>query len=1055
MEAKFISLKPSSPTALIGVGIVLLTSSLSDHTHVQGADPVRKPPPTLEETIKADFFGSDRARKTLRAFPSRGALPDFSIPPKSPHEAVEAFKVMEGLEVEVVLHEPTVTQPVFLNFDERGRMWVVQFIQYPYPAGLKILDFDDQFHAVYDKVPPPPPNQDRGADRISIHEDRNGDGTFESHQVFVEGLNMVTSVERGRGGMWVLNPPYLLFYPDLDGNDIPDSDPRVHLAGFGLEDTHSAANSMRWGPDGWLYAAQGSGVSSTIRRPGIDNEKQELFFRGQAIWRYHPERRVFELFSEGGGNTFSLEMDGEGRTFSGNNGAGARGYHFVQGGYYRKNFGEHGYLTNPYAFGYFGSISHDQDIPRFSHTLLVYEGGALGPRFEGRIMAPDALHHRILLTERFNEGSTFKTRDLGRILESDDRWFRPVDIKVGPDGAVYVADWYDTRLTHMDPRDNWDRQHGRIYRIKASGAKPIAPFDLSTRTSAELITVLGHENKWFRQQALRLLADRKDRSVITKLRQLACAPNGRNALDALWALHAVGGFTDRVARDLIAHPQPGVRRWAVRLVGESTSPPETSTAALMASMARQEPQVEVRSQLASTAKRLPANAALPILLELMKRDEDIEDSHIPLLIWWALEDKSVSDRALVLSLFADPGFWKEPMMRHHIVSRLARRYAAFPDRENQEALALLLRSAPGRADKNLVTRGINEAFKGRSIEGLIASLEHALDQPDTDTDLDPTQLALALRRGDPRALPRALSFITVPDPATESQRIEIIELLGEVGCEEATPVLLEILGREESHEIRSSTLTALGRFQDEELAEDILTVWARLDGSLRQQAAAVLCSRTAWARSFLGSIGGSGAISKKDIPDALVKRMRLLGDEKINRMADRYFGESTQATSEEKQRLILELTQILQSGTAGRPPAGKQLFAARCGACHQLFGEGADLGPDLTGYERTHLDNMLLNIVDPNMGIREGYTLFQFTTEDERTLLGYIQDRDATQVKLRDPAGQTTTLAQNRIREERPIKTSLMPEGLLNGLSDQQLKDLFAYLMSDAGAASK
>lgn len=309
--------------------------------------------PPAAEPAAVDPFGSERARAVVSKYPIRGMLSDSSIAPRSPQETVASFKLMAGLKAEIVRHEPVITQPVFLNFDERGRLWVVQFIQYPYPAGLKIVDLGDQFHATYDKVPPAPPNHDRGADRISIHEDTDGDGTFDAHKVFLDGLNMVTAVERGRGGVWVLNPPYLLFYPDANNDDVPDSKPMVHLAGFGLEDTHSAANSLRWGPDGWLWGAQGSGVTAKVRRPGIDAEAEGTAFKGQAIWRYHPERQVFELFAEGGGNPFCVAIDAQGRVFGGYNGAQVRGFHYVQGGFYKKAWGQHGYLTNPYTFGFF------------------------------------------------------------------------------------------------------------------------------------------------------------------------------------------------------------------------------------------------------------------------------------------------------------------------------------------------------------------------------------------------------------------------------------------------------------------------------------------------------------------------------------------------------------------------------------------------------------------------------------------------------------------------------------------------------------------------------
>ena len=293
-----------------------------------------------------------------------------------------------------VLAEPEISQPVFLNFDERGRMWVVEYRQYPAPAGLNVLSHDVFWRAVYDKVSPPPPHQIRGHDRITIHESTKGDGVFDKHKVFLDGLNICTAVERGRGGVWVLNPPYLLFYPDADNDDIPDGDPVVHLAGFGIQDTHSVANSLRWGPDGWLYGAHGSTVVSAIVRPGLDKEPVARI-TGQGIWRYHPETRRFEVFAEGGGNTFGVEIDAKGRIFSGHNGGDTRGFHYMQGAYLRKGFDKHGPLSNPYTFGFFEAIPHEK-VERFSHNFIIYEGGALPSAYAGMLFGCEPLQGRIV-----------------------------------------------------------------------------------------------------------------------------------------------------------------------------------------------------------------------------------------------------------------------------------------------------------------------------------------------------------------------------------------------------------------------------------------------------------------------------------------------------------------------------------------------------------------------------------------------------------------------------------------------------------------------------------
>jgi putative membrane-bound dehydrogenase-like protein len=1000
-------------------------------------------------------FASERARAAIANFPSRGARADSSVPLRSPAETVASFKLMPGLQAEAVLHEPEVTQPLHLSFDERGRLWVVQFIQYPYPAGLKIVDVGDQFHATYDKVPPPPPHHDRGRDRITIHEDTNGDGTFDKHKVFLDGLNMVTSVARGRGGVWVLNPPYLLFYPDANNDDVPDGDPVVHLAGFGLEDTHSAANNLQWGPDGWLYGAQGSGVTAKIRRPGLDAAGAGVAFKGQAIWRYHPERHLFELFAEGGGNTFGLTMDAEGRIFAGTNGANTRGYYAVQGGNYQKSWGEHGYLTNPYAFGYFGPLPHSSPAARFSNTSLFYEDGLLGDAFENRLIAANALARRVDLTERIPVGSTYRTNDVGAFLVAEDRWFRPVDIKVGPDGAIYLADWCDTRLTHMDPRDNWDHDHGRVYRVRAAAAASgMARFDLSQKSSAELVALLSHRQSFFRSTALRLLADRRDSSVVEQLSQLARQSGNPHALDALWGWHASGGFNPAAAAELLDHTQAAVRRWTVRLLGDTEQPIPASVQERLAQLARSEQDAQVRSQLASSARRLPGDAALPVIFALLDRREDANDPYLPLQVWWALEHFAESHREQILAEFARGTHWEAPLARSHVLSRLAQRYAARPSPENQQTLARLAQAAPESA-RALLRQGVAAAFEGRGIGKLSPAMEAALFDPNAHDFSDPAQMSLAIKRGDQAALVAALGFIVREEAPLAADRVRIIQALADARAEAAKPVLLEVLARTQTPVVREAALAALGRYDDKNLASELMRLWANLDGATRQRALALMVSRRPWARDLLNKTGHDGVISKADIPDEIAQRARLLGDPEIAKLVDRHFGRPQIATSEEKQRRIDELTKLLARAGATNPAAGRATFEARCAACHTLYGRGGNIGPDLTSYERTNLPNLLLSIVDPSIGIREGYATYQITTKDQRTLVGFIAERDNQRLVLRDPTGQQTTIAAGDLATEQVIPTSLMPEGLLEGLKEQELRDLFAYLASTTDPTGK
>jgi len=242
-----------------------------------------------------------------------------------------------GLTATLFASEPEVRQPIFCKCDDRGRLWTIQYLQYPNPAGLKRVKVDRYSRTVYDRKPEPPPAGPRGADRITILEDTDGDGRADRFKDFVSDLNLCTGVEFGYGGVYVLQVPYLLFYPDRDRDDVPDDDPEVLVDGFGMEDAKSLANHLTWGPDGWLYGLNGS--TTTCRINGLEFQ--------QGVWRYHPVTREFELFCEGGGNVFGLTFDRHGRLFYSSN--GGLFWHGVQGAYYEKNFGKHGPLHNLYA----------------------------------------------------------------------------------------------------------------------------------------------------------------------------------------------------------------------------------------------------------------------------------------------------------------------------------------------------------------------------------------------------------------------------------------------------------------------------------------------------------------------------------------------------------------------------------------------------------------------------------------------------------------------------------------------------------------------------------
>ncbi|MFP6678174.1 MAG: PVC-type heme-binding CxxCH protein [Pirellulaceae bacterium] len=985
----------------------------------------------LLANVEAAFVGKIEAREIVEATLKKL---DNDAGPQTTAQALEKFKVPDDLAVDLVLSDPDIGQPLSVKFDAKGRLWVVEYLQYPNPAGLTMLSRDKYLRTVYDKVPAAPPNHFPGADKITIHEDRDGDGYFETHKTFVDGLSLVSSFAIGGGGVWVLNPPYLLFYPDKDGDDVPDGDPEVRLQGFGMEDSHSIANSIRWGPDGWLYAAQGSTVTGQVRAPS-DKPTAAVHSMGQLIWRYHPTARKYEIFAEGGGNTFGVEIDSDGRVYSGHNGGDTRGFHYVQGGYYRKGFGKHGELSNPYAYGYFAAMAHHK-VLRFTHTFIFYEADALPKKYQGQLFGVQPLLSHVVISDVSADRSSFRTKDIGYAIESSDPWFRPVDVQLGPDGSIYVADLYEQRIDHASHyQGRVHRESGRIYRIrnKDGRSKPVLLDGLSDE---ELLSKLLDPNRWVRQTALQLWSDRPQRQKwVPQLLDRLAAADGQIALELLWTLHRSGGFDQTVAMELIHHKTPQVREWTVRLIGDQLAVTQ-SIAEELIELARGEPNVHVRSQLASTARRIPGVYAIPLITTLAARRGDAGEIHIPLLLWWALEHHADDQGEVIIDLLRDKNLWAAPLVKDQLIPRLARRWAS-GKRRDMLRLAKLFAAAPTSADTKQLLTGVEQAFQGRSLAGVPKELADAI------AATGGASLALRVRQGDRKAIDEAVSVIR-DARADAKQRRQNIELLAQLGELQLVPILLGLVQNDPSQDVRATAISGLGNFDAARIPQELLALLPKLNDDLRAVTVEVLATRSSWTVALLGELK-AGRIEKDSIAMPSVRRMLLLSDPQVERRVTEIWGTVRGATTDEMQQAMARIRQVLIEGT-GNPYNGREMFAQTCAKCHRLFDKGQNIGPDLTAFKRDDIDNMLLNIVNPSLSIREGYETYVIYTIDGRVLSGLVTDKDNQVVTLRAADGRVHVIQVDDIDEMRAVPTSIMPEGVFKELTDQQLRDLFAYL---------
>jgi putative membrane-bound dehydrogenase-like protein len=954
----------------------------------------------------------------------------------SPEESLKRMKVAAGFEVKLAACEPDIRQPVTMSFDDRGRLWVIQYLQYPTPAGLKPVKVDEYLRTVYDHVPEPPPRGPKGEDKITILEDPKGEGHFLKVRDFVTGLNLASGMALGHGGLFVAQPPYLLFYPDRNGGDIPDGDPEVLLAGFGMEDAHAFPNSLQWGPDGWLYGAQGSTVTSHVR--GITFQ--------QGIWRYHPIRKQFELFAEGGGNTWGLDFDRHGNAIAGTNFGGVAMLHQVQGAYYIKNFGKHGELQNPYAFGYFDHVPHKGF--KGGHVTcggIIYEGGSFPREFDHTYLAANLLSNAVYWHILEPRGSSFTSRFGGDFLLANDSWFRPVDCLTGPDGSLFVADWYDQRANHVDPVDNWDRSNGRIYKIEAKGTKPVRRLHVSKLSSDELVGLLSHANNWYSREARRVLAERRDRTVLPRLRKLVLENRNQLALEALWALYVSGGFDDGLAEQLLGHPNQHVRAWTIRLLGDAGHVAAEIQARLV-SVARQEPSCVVRNQLACSCKRLPGKESLAIIWELLRHAEDVDDPQIPLLLWWAIENKTIVNRKEIREHFSTPAAWQEPMARMFIFERLARRYVAEGGDENFAACARLLAAAPGTVEADTVIRGMDKALEGRRLKDPPTVITRQIRAFWERGEASSSLIRLGLRLGFPPALETALRYLS-NSKNSALERVHVIQALGQIENRIAIPALLGLLQPGVPLDVSRAALAALQAFDDPRIPGAVLAQYREMGGELRPRAIGLLIARAGSARLLLEAIG-KGRISPREVSWDQVQQLGRFPDRRILELVEKHWGKIGPATTGEKVARIRSLNSIIGHGP-GDPVRGKPLFEKHCAICHTLFGQGAKVGPDLTGADRKNRHQLLVDIVDPSAVMRKEYIAYVATLKSGRVLTGLIAESTPATLTILDAKNERTVLTRQDIEDLSPSRLSLMPERVLDQLQDQDIRDLFSYLQAD------
>lgn len=555
----------------------------------------------------------------------------------SPAETAAKMQLPKGFYAGVFASEPDIVQPIAYTMDDRGRLWVLECTNYPDSPG-------------------------KPKDRILILEDTNGDGSADKQSVFYDKVPFGSGIALGHGGVWVGSPPNLLFFPRSDDEqDVAAGEPEIVLDGWGAEDTHETLNNFIWGPDGWLYGTQGIFTFSKVGKPGTPEKDRVPMNAG--IFRYHPGKKIFELYAEGGSNQWGVDWDDHGRGFF----AACVISHLwqaVQGARYTRQAGRH---HNPHTYEDIKTIVRFNYEKRAYCGAMVYLGDSWPQEYRNTFFFNDIHMNKLRNEKLVRNGSGTLSEKNGDFMISGDPWYRGLSPQYGPDGSVFLSDWYDKVPCHQQKAYS-DRSNGRIYKISYEGAKAVT-VDLQKASDAELVEYQLHANDWYVRHARRILAERGANPVVhaALAKILSDNPDETRKLRALWALHVTDGLTEAIAGQSLKSPLEYLRAWTIQLICEDHSLTADQLAELT-ELAKTDPSPVVRMYLASAVGRIPLESRWPILEALVAREDDIEDPNIPLLVWYAAEPAVAADAAKAANLL---GLCKIPKLQEFIARRMA------------------------------------------------------------------------------------------------------------------------------------------------------------------------------------------------------------------------------------------------------------------------------------------------------------------------------------------------------------------------------------------------
>ena len=960
-------------------------------------------------------------------------VPD--VPPVEPDRALETFRIKKGFRLELAAHEPMVIDPIQMAFDEDGRLYVVEMRWYQSETRTDLM-FDERIG------------------RIRLLVDTNGDGRFDSSTVFADKLRYPSAVFPYDGGVYVGLEPDIVYFKDRDGDGVADVR-QVVFTGFGNHrdrlDSQTFLNSLSWGLDNRIHGAKGHGGTITrIAAAGaapLDLRNRDFSF----------DPRSHQMRAESGGGKQGLSFDDYGRKFvcTANSAMqllmyedryAARNPHYVPPRpvvdialdpgetldrqrvfrispedpwrRIRNRWRAEGVFAGPppqppaYLIGSSGVTVYRGDAFPAAYRHSVFVG----------IAGNNVVHHRTLVPD----GVGFRARrspdeSQQEFLASTDLWFRPVAFANGPDGALYIADLYREILDFSDgiPESikrfkdlNRGNDRGRIYRVVPDGfTQPSIP-RLGRATTANLVAMLEHANAWHRESASRLLYQRQDKSAVPALAHLAgTSPSPLGRLHALYSLAGLDALAESYVVRAMEDHDPGVREHGVRLSERIIAAHGLSDDLWRALSQRlDDPDPRVRYQLAFTLGDVTHPDRIDALMRILKRDMDQRWVHV----------------AALSSLSEGPG---------ELFSRFV-------------ATARAGESAPTHTFLRELIRLIGHRNRGRELLAVLNFLEGVKDPAIGFSYL--TAFADGLQRADvplalfqPRVQPILDHALTAVRSRTssESLRADAIELLGlTVPSPDTTKTLLDLVSPEQPRAIQSAALATLARLDDPSLARELLSRWPVFPPALRREVLPVLLAVPHRAMAVIDAVK-AGTISRNELSPTQVAFLRAHRSANVRLAAAGVF--MPPAPGDRGAVIQRYLAALDLRGNVER---GRTTYEARCASCHQPDKDGYAPGPAIGEIQSAGKEEILTHLLDPNRTVDARYRLVMIETRDGATVSGTIQNETQASVTVRQPFGAARTFSRSNIVRMQGLEQSLMPEGLEEGLSLQDMADLLQFL---------